>query len=266
MTHATARPGSRSRRSGAGAGDSAPADSLVPAVRRHPIGRRRRAGAGHRHRRRPPARGRRATMMSPPPPTTCSSTRATPSTSPTRRSRRSSTSAGTPRRRCCPRSYRRPPGRRGPRRAAGGATRTTWPALVDETNERLPGVAGRGGGPGRPIVERRRAAPWPGGCSTRTRTPSSRPSPTRSSPAPPGAAGPGRRLAAALRITRFHVQNDFGDWDSSTTASPPPTPSTSALRRHPCPELLRGVVHVALPCTSTASSTCPPPACRLPRR
>ena len=52
-------------------------------------------------------------------------------------------------------------------------------------------------------------------------------------------------FAAALRLVRFHVQNDVGDWDtvhhSFTTASA----VHQAVCRHPTAELLRGVVQGA---------------------
>jgi hypothetical protein len=39
-------------------------------------------------------------------------------------------------------------------------------------------------------------------------------------------------FAAALRLTRFHTQNDHGDWDVSTMASRRPTPCTSCSSVH----------------------------------
>ena len=58
----------------------------------------------------------------------------------------------------------------------------------------------------------------------------------------------GRALAyaAALRITRFHTQNDFGDWDSVHHAFTAANALHRSLERAPGPELLRGVVHGAL--------------------
>jgi nitrite reductase/ring-hydroxylating ferredoxin subunit len=53
-------------------------------------------------------------------------------------------------------------------------------------------------------------------------------------------------LAAALRITRFHTQNDFGDWDAVHHGFTAANALHQALRRHPTPELARGVVHGAL--------------------
>ena len=52
--------------------------------------------------------------------------------------------------------------------------------------------------------------------------------------------------AAALRITRFHVQNDFGDWDSVHHAFTYANALHRAVSRFPSPELVRGVVHGAL--------------------
>jgi nitrite reductase/ring-hydroxylating ferredoxin subunit len=58
----------------------------------------------------------------------------------------------------------------------------------------------------------------------------------------------GRALtfAAALRIVRFHTQNDHGDWNVVHHAFTAANGLHQALRRHPTPELLRGVVHGAL--------------------
>lgn len=58
----------------------------------------------------------------------------------------------------------------------------------------------------------------------------------------------GRALAyaAALRITRFHTQNDFGDWDVVHHGFTAANALYHALRRSPSPELVRGVVHGAL--------------------
>jgi nitrite reductase/ring-hydroxylating ferredoxin subunit len=52
--------------------------------------------------------------------------------------------------------------------------------------------------------------------------------------------------AAALRLTRFHVQNDFADWDTVHHAFTTANALHQALRRRPTPELLRGVFHSAL--------------------
>ena len=52
--------------------------------------------------------------------------------------------------------------------------------------------------------------------------------------------------AAALRIARFHVQNDFGDWDVVHHGFTHANALHQCLVRHPSPELVRGVVHAAL--------------------
>lgn len=52
--------------------------------------------------------------------------------------------------------------------------------------------------------------------------------------------------AAALRITRFHTQNDFADWNSVHHAFTTANALHQALCRQPTPELLRGVFHNAL--------------------
>ena len=53
-------------------------------------------------------------------------------------------------------------------------------------------------------------------------------------------------FAAGLRITRFHTQNDHGDWDVVHHAFTAANAVHQALVRAPTPELLRGVVHGAL--------------------
>jgi nitrite reductase/ring-hydroxylating ferredoxin subunit len=52
--------------------------------------------------------------------------------------------------------------------------------------------------------------------------------------------------AAALRIARFHVQNDHGDWDTVHHAFTAANGLHQALQRRPSTELLRGAVHAAL--------------------
>jgi hypothetical protein len=58
----------------------------------------------------------------------------------------------------------------------------------------------------------------------------------------------GRALAyaAALRITRFHVQNDFGDWDTVHHAFTAAHAVHCAMGRVPTRELHRALVHGAL--------------------
>ena len=51
--------------------------------------------------------------------------------------------------------------------------------------------------------------------------------------------------AAALRITRFHTGNDFGDWDTVHHAFTSANALHHALQRNPTPELARGLVHNA---------------------
>ncbi len=52
--------------------------------------------------------------------------------------------------------------------------------------------------------------------------------------------------AAALRIARFHVQNDHGDWDTVHHAFTAANGLHQALQRNPSNDLLRGAVHAAL--------------------
>src|SRR4051812_3018571 len=53
-------------------------------------------------------------------------------------------------------------------------------------------------------------------------------------------------LAAGLRITRFHVQNDHGDWDVVHHGFTAASALHQLLARAPSADLLRGVVHGAL--------------------
>ncbi|HYX45098.1 MAG TPA: Rieske 2Fe-2S domain-containing protein [Acidimicrobiales bacterium] len=64
--------------------------------------------------------------------------------------------------------------------------------------------------------------------------------------ATPEQLGRALALAAGLRITRFHTQNDFGDWDVVHHGFTAANALHAALRRHPSPELARGVLHGAL--------------------
>jgi nitrite reductase/ring-hydroxylating ferredoxin subunit len=52
--------------------------------------------------------------------------------------------------------------------------------------------------------------------------------------------------AAALRLVRFHVQNDHGDWNTVHHAFTTANALHQALVRQPTPELARGIVHSAL--------------------
>ena len=64
--------------------------------------------------------------------------------------------------------------------------------------------------------------------------------------ATPEQLGRALALAAGLRITRFHTQNDFGDWDSVHHGFTYANALHQCLVRHPADELVRGVVHGAL--------------------
>ncbi len=64
--------------------------------------------------------------------------------------------------------------------------------------------------------------------------------------ATPEQLGRALALAAALRITRFHTQNDFGDWDVVHHGFTTANGLHQALARDPSPLLVRGVVHGAL--------------------
>lgn len=52
--------------------------------------------------------------------------------------------------------------------------------------------------------------------------------------------------ASALRIVRFHIQNDHGDWDTVHHAFTAANALQQSLKRNPTPELRRGIVHAAL--------------------
>jgi hypothetical protein len=64
--------------------------------------------------------------------------------------------------------------------------------------------------------------------------------------ATPEQLGRALALAAALRITRFHTQNDFGDWDAVHHGFTYANALHQCLERHPSDELVRGVLHGAL--------------------
>ena len=189
------------------------AGQLVPPVRRHPQRRRRRAQPGQRG----PDRARgRATW--PPswarrPPTTCSSTAATPSTSPTRRSRCWTTWAGSTPVRSCPPSPSRRRGRREPRRRAAWRHPYDLAGLLARAAADLPARLDGRSGPrtfaGDDDVD---SLAWVilGD------------DPAEIVAALDRAVAAGATLeelaravayAAALRVTRFHTQNDHGDWD-----------------------------------------------------
>ena len=68
-------------------------------------------------------------------------------------------------------------------------------------------------------------------------------------------------FAAALRITRFHTQNDHGDWDEVHHAF---TSAERAIKRcggHRRPSCCAASTTVRCASTSTGSSTSPPPGC-----
>ena len=72
--------------------------------------------------------------------------------------------------------------------------------------------------------------------------------------------------AAALRITRFHVQNDHGDWDTVHHSFTAANALHQALQRQPdARAAARRACTPRCASTSTASSTCPRPACRTRR-
>ncbi|MFN2608809.1 MAG: Rieske 2Fe-2S domain-containing protein [Acidimicrobiales bacterium] len=64
--------------------------------------------------------------------------------------------------------------------------------------------------------------------------------------ATPEQLGRALALAAGLRVTRFHTQNDFGDWDTVHHGFTAANALHQCLRRHPSPLAVRGVVHGAL--------------------
>lgn len=64
--------------------------------------------------------------------------------------------------------------------------------------------------------------------------------------APAEALGRAVAYAAALRITRFHTQNDFGDWNTVHHAFTTASALQQALRRTASVELLRGVFQCGL--------------------
>jgi nitrite reductase/ring-hydroxylating ferredoxin subunit len=67
-----------------------------------------------------------------------------------------------------------------------------------------------------------------------------------SSGANPEELGRAVAYAAALRITRFHTQNDHGDWDEVHHSFTAANALHQAIGRAPTPDLLRAVYHGAL--------------------
>ena len=84
-----------------------------------------------------------------------------------------------------------------------------------------------------------------------------------SSGAKPEELGRAVAYAAALRITRFHTQNDHGDWDEVHHAFTAANAVHQAIRRGPRPSCCALCTTGLCASTSTASSTCPPPVSPL---
>lgn len=82
--------------------------------------------------------------------------------------------------------------------------------------------------------------------------------------ATPEQLGRALAFAAAMRITRFHTQNDFGDWDVVHHGFTTANALHQMLLRAPSAELLRGVVHGALKVYLDRFLNVP--AARLPQR
>ena len=82
--------------------------------------------------------------------------------------------------------------------------------------------------------------------------------------ATPEQLGRALAFAAAMRITRFHTQNDFGDWDVVHHGFTTANALHQMLVRAPSPELLRGVFHGALKVYLDRFLNVP--AARLPQR
>ena len=111
----------------------------------------------------------------------------------------------------------------------GRAAGRRWPRAVAHRRVTTTSPASRGGSSTTIPSGRRRARSTP--CAPGRRPSSSvARSPTRPS----------------LRIVRFHVQNDFGDWNTVHHAFTAANALHQALVRAPTPELMRGLVHGAL--------------------
>ena len=123
---------------------------------------------------------------------------------------------------------------------------TTWPRW-----SAAPSPSCRPRSPPAPRPRRGRgrstSARWPGPCWRRTPRswwpPSSMPPREGATPEQLGRA---LAYAAALRITRFHLNNDPGDWNSVHHAFTTANALHQSLVRQPTPELLRGVIHGTL--------------------
>ncbi len=64
--------------------------------------------------------------------------------------------------------------------------------------------------------------------------------------AAPAAVAQAIAYAAALRLARFPVSNEFGDWDTVHNTWSSCSALFRALSRHPSPELARGIYHAAM--------------------
>ena len=111
-------------------------------------------------------------------------------------------------------------------------------------------------------VHRRRPV-WRGSSSPTTPTRSSTRCSTRYAPAPTDEQlGRALAYAAALRITRFHMQNDHGDWDTVHHSFTAANALHQALQRVTVrPSCCAARCTARCASTSTASSTCPRRAC-----
>ena len=173
-----------------------------------------------------------------------SSTRVTRSTSPTRRSRCSNTSAGSTPPTCCRRWWRRPPRRPAARNGARGGSPMTSPGCSTQPTAALP----------ERLATAHDGFDHQAGVSKLAWTILSD-DPTEvvaavdeaiSSGATPEECARAVAYAAALRITRFHTQNDHGDWDEVHHSFTAANAVHQAIRRAPTAELLRAVYHGAL--------------------
>ena len=177
---------------------------------------------------------------------------------------------GPGREQCCPRSPNRPLRRGAPKRQGSGGTPTISPASSRPSSHR-PATTGRqresraGPNPLAVSFDDKATRRSPGTCSATTRPRSSPPwtTPQSRGPAPNSwpVPLPTRPRSAS---TRFHTQNDHGDWDVVHHGFTTANATHQLINRLRHPELLRGVYQAAMKVFLDRFLNVPP--ARLPGR
>ena len=156
------------------------------------------------------------------------------------------------RRRSSGRSSRRRRRPAAPRSGAAWRYPHDLAAMVAEAEAALParlaaGAAARAGRNGDGGPTRSTSLRWPGRCwPTSPRPVVAALDAAVEAGATPEELARAVAYAAALRLTRFHTQNDHADWDEVHHAFTAANALHQAIVRSPTPELLRGLYHGAL--------------------